>query len=268
MVEPDDLTALNLKLGRRTSEGVLDPVPRSLGRQSLGESAPPFYGVDLWNAHEVSFLLPSGKPVVYHMRICYDADTRFMVESKSLKLFLNAQNSRVYQNVAAFGEFVSDALRQCVAGVVDLRFYGPDALLPVRTPIGLCVDDLEFVAGSGIVPVGAALGEKGDFALYSHLLQSHCPVTDQPDWGCVSVVGRGPAKPEPASFLAYIVSLRGRQAFHESCCEKIFVDLHRALKPGFLEVTCYYTRRGGLDINPRRSTREGDRAPFHPVWRQ
>ena len=117
MNQNNEINALNLKLGRETTEGVLDAVPRSLGRSHLPEPYA-FNGFDMWNAYEVSFLLPSQKPVVYHMRAQYDAHSPAIVESKSFKLFLNAQNNRVFQNLEAFEAFVAHQLSQCVGSQV------------------------------------------------------------------------------------------------------------------------------------------------------
>ena len=272
-----DLEGLNLKLGRRVDQGGLDPIPRSLGRQRFAErdgDRLPFYGYDLWNAWEVGFLLPSGKPVVYHMQATYDAHSPFMVESKSFKLFLNGCNNRVFDGLAAFSDDVRKALSSCLEADVTLAFYAPDEE-PGRCRLsGQALDDLE---PSAIVTdydpnlLGSEPCSNGSFAFYSHLLRSNCPVTNQPDWGSIRISGRGALQPVAASLLAYLISFRNHQDFHEACCETVFLDLYERLTPDFLEVSCHYTRRGGLDINPLRTTRadRSETAMFkETVWRQ
>ncbi len=261
---------LNLKLGRDARETNLDPIPRALGRRDILSEAPAIFGYDLWNAYEVSFLLPSGKPVVYHMQACYDAHTPNMVESKSFKLFLNAQNDRTFENKDSFAAFVQDALSQCVGGPVALSFFEPDQS-PAPEPLpGQNIDNLDFshTACKNSPDLPAVRENEGDFAFYSHLLRSHCPVTHQPDWGSFAVTGFGPAMPIPESLLAYLISSRNTHDFHETCCERIFADLFHCLKPTRLAVTCHYTRRGGLDINPHRSNHPPTEKRIAPVWRQ
>ncbi len=259
---------LGLKLGRQTSDAGLDPIPRSLGRNEL-DSQPDFFGFDLWNAWEVSFLLASGKPLVLHMQVTYGSDSPYMVESKSFKLFLNSFNNQEFKDVNAFALVVRNALSQCVGTGVGLTFYAPDQS-PARVGLpGLLLDDLAYrpVACEQRGDKIRVSGQKGDFAFYSHLLRSNCPVTNQPDWGSVLIQGTGNF-PEAESLLDYVISYRNHQGFHESCCEMIFADLSARLKPELLTVSCFYTRRGGLDINPCRSSQPIKRIQTEPVWRQ
>ncbi len=89
--------------------------------------------------------------------------------------------------------------------------------------------------------------------LYSHLLRSLCPVTGQPDWATVWLHYRGAAV-EHSSLLQYIIAYREHQEFHEQCVERMFCDIAQRCAPQFLHLQAFYTRRGGLDINPFRST--------------
>ena len=259
-----DLKHLDLKLGKETDEGTLDAVPRSLSRENLkGESS--FFGHDLWNAYEVSFLLPNGKPVVYHMQARYDARTPNIVESKSFKLYLNSFNNRVMQNKDEFAAEVRQALSACVGGDVSLQFFGVGDSPVGGLLEGECIDDLNFQPG---LPLKRWLNPSGSFTWHSHLLRSRCPVTGQPDWGALWVHGRGPTGIDPESLLSYVVGMREHQDFHEACCERIYAELHALLNPDFLDVACYYTRRGGLDINPRRMSMPGGAIHTAPIWRQ
>jgi 7-cyano-7-deazaguanine reductase len=262
MTEPRSPRELGLKLGRRTDEVSLDPIPREMGRRALGQ-IPRFTGFDGWNAYEASFLLPSGKPVVFHLRVDYAADTPFMVESKSFKLYLNHKNNEIYTGIEAYTESVVRDISLVCGGPVRATTFTREQS-PVSEPLpGTCLDNLEYRVEAGVS--GADLLETADgpdaFCFHSHLLRSLCPVTRQPDWGAVLVRGEGGHAPRPESLLAYIVSFRDHEGFHETCCERMFADIYRVSAPRRLEVACYYTRRGGLDINPVRTL------GFEPLWR-
>ena len=90
-------------------------------------------------------------------------------------------------------------------------------------------------------------------ALTSRLLKSNCLVTGQPDWGSVQIRYNGPPI-DQAGLLAYIVSFRNHNEFHEPCAERIFTDIWKRCQPTQLAVYARYTRRGGLDINPFRTS--------------
>ncbi len=261
-----DVEKLNLKLGRKTDEASLDPIPRALGRKGW---CPSFYGFDLWNAYEVSFLLPGGKPVVYHMQARYDANTPYMVESKSFKLYLNQFNNQIFNDIRQFEEVLSKDLSACVDGEVTFQFFEPDQS-PAPKPLpGTSLDGLDYQKGGGEgAELLKVLDQVGGFHWRSHLLRTNCPVTNQPDWGAVVVKGFGPKAPQPESLLAYVISYRNHQGFHESCCEMIYRDLADLLKPETLEVACLYTRRGGLDINPYRFSQPRRDLWTAPAWRQ
>lgn len=262
------LDELNLKLGRKVDAGGLDAVPRFLSRSDLPTGLQ-FKGHDLWNAYEVSFLLPSGKPVVYHMQAIYDAMSPNIVESKSFKLYLLGLNFKTFADLDAFEAHISKDLEACVGSKMQFFFFGPEAS---PTPIqvdALNVDDLGPTQLRDEPDPTLLKTKEGDgvFAFKSHLLRSHCPVTNQPDWGTVYIEGEGPRTLVPESLLNYIIAFRSHQDFHEACCERIYADLLSQLAPNQLTVRCFYTRRGGLDINPVRSTKDAEF--WHkPLWRQ
>lgn len=263
------LKALDLKLGKRVDQGGLDAIPRAISRQSLQPPAR-MKGFDLWNAYETSFLLPSGKPVVLHLLAAYAADTQAIVESKSFKLYLNSMNHQVFPRLENFQSTVSQDLENVVGGRVELTCFLPDqspqsqplpglwldTLTPRNIPKNYQPEILEWESGNGT------------FCFHSHLLRTQCPITNQPDWGSVVIKGEGPRQPLQAPLLAYLISFRNRPDFHETCCEAIFTDLYRLLQPDSLTVACRYTRRGGLDINPVRTTMVDYPRKFTPSWRQ
>ena len=240
---------------------LLFPIPRAAKWAELGLTAEtlPYQGVDFWNCFELSWLLPSGKPVVAIGEFAIAADSPNIIESKSFKLYLNSLNQTVFAEPAALVAVLEKDLSAAAGKPVAVRVRSLQeveaegvALLP-----GTCIDDLDVSIHGYGQPQPELLrcdpARQVEESLHSHLLRSNCPVTGQPDWGSVVVQYRGPAL-DRASLLAYLVSFREHADFHEQCVERIFLDLQALLKPQQLTVYARYVRRGGLDINPYRST--------------
>ncbi|MGY2233828.1 NADPH-dependent 7-cyano-7-deazaguanine reductase QueF [Pseudomonas gingeri] len=240
---------------------LLFPIPRAAKWAELGLSADtlPYRGVDFWNCFELSWLLPSGKPVVAIGEFSIPADSPNIIESKSFKLYLNSLNQTPFTDTASL-EAVLRADLSAAAGKpvgVRVRSLGDVQAEGVVALPGVCIDDLEISVSDYAHPRPELLrcdeSRVIEESVHSHLLKSNCPVTSQPDWGSVVVEYRGAAL-DHASLLAYLVSFRQHSDFHEQCVERIFLDLQRLLKPEKLTVYARYVRRGGLDINPYRST--------------
>ncbi|MCU1735820.1 MULTISPECIES: NADPH-dependent 7-cyano-7-deazaguanine reductase QueF [unclassified Pseudomonas] len=240
---------------------LLFPIPRAAKWAELGLSAEtlPYVGVDFWNCFELSWLLPSGKPVVAIGEFSIPADSPNIIESKSFKLYLNSLNQTPFVDTASL-EAVLRADLSAAAGKpvgVRVRHLSEVQAEGVVALPGVCIDDLEISVSDYAHPRPELLrcdaSRVVEEAVHSHLLKSNCPVTSQPDWGSVVVEYRGAAL-DHASLLAYLVSFRQHSDFHEQCVERIFLDLQRLLKPEKLTVYARYVRRGGLDINPYRST--------------
>lgn len=263
------LKKLNLKLGHHVTEGSLDPVPRKISRDQM-KLPPHMTGFDIWNAYEVSYLQSNGVPTVFHMKFQYSANTPNIVESKSFKLYLNSFNLETFPSQETFVEKITQDLEACVGGAVETHCFAPNQS-PSYTPLpGVSLDQLEPEILPSEYDPDCLRVQKGDgrFVFHTSLLRTLCPVTGQPDWGNVLLSGTGTQHPEPNSLLAYIIGLRNHQDFHETCCEALFSDLFYLLKPTDLEVRCHYTRRGGLDINPIRSTHQALTPTVQVTWRQ
>ena len=237
-------------------------IARETKWRELGFSANnlPYVGVDIWNCYELSWLLPSGKPVVAMGQFIVPADSPNIIESKSFKLYLNSFNQSVYASFADVQALlVADLSKVAQAPVqVELKTLQEVVVEGLHEPLGQCIDDLDISTSSYDHPSAQLLScgaERIEEQLYSHLLKSNCPVTGQPDWGTVQVHYRG-LNIDHASLLTYLISFRQHQDFHEQCVERIFLDLQRLLEPEFLSVSARYVRRGGLDINPYRSTEQ------------
>lgn len=246
---------------------LLCPVPRWDARESLdldsaaeGEPRLPFHGQDIWNAYELSWLNARGKPVVAMAELVVPCISPNIIESKSLKLYLNSfANTRFASREAVINAIAGD-LAQVAGAPVDVRVMSLEdaARAAPWDDHGDVVDHLDLAFEDFEYRPELLLTEQGperNGVLVSHLLRSHCPVTNQPDWATVQVRYTG-AEISPASFLRYVVSLRNHQGFHEQIIERMFVDLKRQCAPRHLSVYGRFTRRGGLDINPFRSDYE------------
>ena len=263
-----------LPLGRETgypqnyAPETLFPIPRAESRETLGiASSPlPFAGVDIWNAWELTWLGRGGLPRVATAEIRVPADSPNLVESKSLKLYLGSLAMTEFPNDEAVVTTLAKDLSAAAGTGVEVEL-NPD--LAVGELEGECIDALEVTCDSGDTDSGLLQADDENIAhesLHSHLLRSLCPVTGQPDIGSLVVNYVGP-RLERASLLRYVVSFRRHQDFHEACVERIFVDILRRCRPQALSVYARYTRRGGIDINPYRST--GNERPANTrLWRQ
>ncbi|WP_329003938.1 NADPH-dependent 7-cyano-7-deazaguanine reductase QueF [Pseudomonas aeruginosa] len=242
---------------------LLFPISRTAKWAELGLSAEtlPYRGVDIWNCYELSWLAPAGKPVVAIGEFSIPADSPNIIESKSFKLYLNSLNQSAFDSREALRTVLEKDLSAAAGAPVGVRLRSLDEVAEEgigRLP-GRCIDELDIAVDGYEQPRPELLrcdaGRIVEEQLYSHLLKSNCPVTGQPDWGTLVVDYQGPAL-DPASLLAYLVSFRQHQDFHEQCVERIFLDLQRLLQPQALSVYARYVRRGGLDINPYRSLAE------------
>lgn len=251
---------------------LLQPIPRQHGRTVLGleAGALAFHGEDVWHAYELSWLDPDGRPRVAAARLVIPAVSPNLVESKSLKLYLNSVNNTAFHDVSALQRTLVGDISQAVGAPVELELLSCDdpSLAGITAP-GECIDQAAYAAVEG-EPAASLLravpGSEVTQVLHSHLLRSLCPVTAQPDWATLIVDYTGPQLNQ-ASLLQYVVAFRRHQEFHEQCVERIFCDISAAVSPRELSVQALYTRRGGLDICPWRSTGNG-MAPRYRLNRQ
>jgi len=255
------------------SPQVLFAVPRIEARKALGLGAElPFHGEDVWNAWELTWLEPSGKPIVATAVISVPADSLNIFESKSLKLYLNSLAMSRYASSDEIAAIISRDLSGITGSEVGISILpaNDSSTAQIASLPGDCIDDLELQIDVNTGVDAATLRNAGDGSieeeLHSHLLRSNCPVTHQPDMGSVLVRYRGPAI-DRESLLRYIVSFRKQHDFHEACVERMFLDIKARCRPEKLTVYARYNRRGGLDINPFRSDFETSAENFR-LWRQ
>jgi 7-cyano-7-deazaguanine reductase len=250
---------------------MLVAVPRELNRKDYGleASSLPFTGVDVWQAYELSFLTKKGLPVSGLLKLTYPCTNPYLVESKSLKLYLNSFNMGRYGDTPEEGlrevrDIIKKDLSELLKSDVDLNIF-------LKEPDSIPFDFEEYALLEEYPDVSSTVFEafkespellrtekQEDFTLKAatHLLRSNCKVTFQPDWGSAFIYMKGKDKPDELSLLKYLVSFRNENHFHEEVCEMIYNRLWDMYQPDELAVTCIYTRRGGIDITPVRVSHE------------
>lgn len=250
---------------------LLVPIPRSLNRTQYGieENSLPFVGYDIWNCYEFSTLTTSGRPVNGILKITYPADSRYHVESKSLKLYLNSFNMTEvgdsYESCIAVVEgFVEADLESILQTKVTCSFFRLDLTRtvslkffseyrPLETMTYL--DSINFKEPFTSFDSINITKQVNSLKITSDLLRSNCRVTGQPDWGDIYIYIKTDTKlPTSGSLAKYIVSHRRVNHFHEEIAEMVYKDLFNIYSPLELLVACFYTRRGGIDINPIRAS--------------
>lgn len=242
--------------------GLLFQIPRTENRLKLGikeNQALPFVGVDIWNAFELSWLNPKGKPQIALAEFQIPADSPYMIESKSFKLYLNSLNNARFADEQELRERLIADLSTAAGSKITARIQANETIAKkgMQEMGGVLLDRLDIEIDPRIPADPSLLGVNEDFGpieqcLVSHLLKSNCPVTGQPDWASVQIRYQGRPILEEG-LLRYLIGFRQLGEFHEHCVETIFSDIKRECKPDKLSVYARYTRRGGLDINPFRT---------------
>ena len=244
---------------------MLYPIPRALGRANLALPADALsIGMDWWQVFEMSWLNSHGISQVAMARLAIPATSDYIVESKSLKLYFNSLNFTEFDNQQAVKATVEKDLSACLKTDVTFEIFEVNIAnsLPISAPQGDCIDNALDIIGkkiaivSDVNPSSLTVANHGASnsqlqILHSHLLRSNCPVTNQPDWGTLEIQIDSQAI-DRAGLLEYILSFRQHNGFHEQCVEQIFSDLTQVFAPKTLMVRAWYTRRGGIDINPCR----------------
>lgn len=252
------------RLGEKTAykqqhdSKLLFPIPRQYQRETLKlPNTLSFYGNDIWNAYELSWLNPKGKPVVAMAEFSIPCQSPNIVESKSFKLYLNSLNGSMFESVSAVENTLQRDLGKALGCGLGIQLSVLSHVKPytIKGLTGKCLDDLDITANCYTVdPSLLSTGDKSvSENVYSNLLKSNCLATGQPDWASVQIQYSG-KQIDHEGLLKYIISFRDHNEFSEHCVERIFTDILRVCKPKSLTVAAYYTRRGGLDINPWRST--------------
>lgn len=238
--------------------GILYAIPRWAARSLLDiDKKIAMHGIDHWHAYELSWLTDKGKPQVAVGEFYFDADSENIVESKSLKLYLNSFNQERFESREKLAEIIANDLSsisksQVRVELIDVARHGTD-----HQPRRIKSIDDQDIEITIFEPAPELLKCRDnavfDEELVSELFKSNCPVTGQPDWASVEICYTG-AQIDEASLLAYLCSFRGHQGYHEECAERIYRDIMQQCAPTELSVVMNFLRRGGLDINVYRSS--------------
>jgi 7-cyano-7-deazaguanine reductase len=255
-------------LGKKTpyishyQKNLLFSIPREINRSSLGLSgALPFKGVDIWNAYELSWLNRKGKPIVAIGEFIFPCESPNLIEAKSLKLYLNSLNNTLFSTIDEVITILQQDLTEAAGAFVQVQIIPIEQFVPITTQAfkGICLDQLDIHCDTYLIDSGFLQTEDEIISevLYSELLKSNCLITGQPDWGSIQICYTG-KKIEHTGLLKYIISFRDQNIFGEQCIERIFMDIMQHCIPQKLSIYARYTRRGGTDINPYRSTESGE----------
>ena len=257
------MPAGKLSLGTNTTTyfdeynpSVLRPIERSLGRAILKLKS--FNGFDLWHCYEITFLNNQGIPKVCCGTIKVDAKSEYIVESKSLKLYLLSFTMTKFKDLAEVCAVITSDLERELKIRPEVKLWDLEdcPFIPSKNE-GILIDReipqrLVYNCDQTLlIPSEEDVTVRE--TLRSNILRTLCPVTSQPDHAEVTISYAG-KKINRAGLFAYLISLRSHQGFHEQCCELIFSDIMEKLHPNELTVCCSFTRRGGIDITPVRST--------------
>ncbi len=257
--ETGSLLGQSVKYSNHYDPSLLYPIERKQKRLELGiESSIPFDGADVWNAYELSWLNRSGLPQVAIGSFSFAASTRCIVESKSLKLYLNSLNQKRFESMNDFAACIQKDISEAIGDKMQVNLSPLDDYpdFEIRKVNGKLIDNLDvniadYQYDASLLQVTNADTSVSE-TLYSNLMKSNCLITNQPDWATVIIEYTGSPLCK-SSLLRYLVSFRTHNEFHEQCVERVYMDIMQACKPEKLTVYARYTRRGGLDINPWRS---------------
>ena len=265
---------MTIPLGKPTSyknayaPELLAPIARAESRAAI-DGPLPFTGSDIWNAWELTWLADSGRPEIAAAVIIVPAESPNIVESKSLKLYLNSFAMTRFASAADVRDRIHADLSAAAGSPVAVSLLSErdhrEALIG-KLP-GFLLDTLDVSCEHDDVDAGllSCSDEVVREECHTHLFRSLCPVTAQPDLASIYIRYTGP-KIDAASLLRYLVSFREHQDFHEACVERMFVDIEAACAPQKLCIYARFQRRGGIDINPWRAN--DARLPNVRLWRQ
>lgn len=239
---------------------ILFPIARSVSREVLGIFEPlPFFGQDIWNAYELSWLDKDGRPRAGLAEIVIPANSTHIIESKSFKLYLNSFNQTRIGDSERLRQMIMRDISEVCGGIATVTIMPATAshAFPIESFYGEVIDDLEVDINYYGPPEPLYLNTSEDTqineTLVSHIFRSNCPVTNQPDWASIQIRYLG-KRIEREGLLRYLVSYRTHNDFHENCVEHIYSDIWKQCRPLQLSVYARFTRRGGLDINPFRGS--------------
>ncbi len=264
---------MDIKIKNKYNPSILFPISRKILREKNKININ-FTGFDIWNCYEFSYLNKNGKPENKIIRIIYPYSSENIVESKSLKLYLFSFTMTKFKNEEEVIKIIRmDLMRILKTDSIEISVLNYDNKIKYFIiPKDKLLDNINIKINTYLLNpslLKTIKQNKSAVERYSNLLKTNCPVTNQPDWATLYIKYISDKKIGDSSLLKYIISFRNHAEYHESCCEKIFSDIYNILNPEILIVKCFYTRRGGIEINPCRfyGTKPDENNNFH-FWRQ
>ena len=244
-------------------------VPRYENRKqyNIDNDSLPFEGVDVWHAYEFSSMTKNGLPFTRLLKLRYPSNSEFIVESKSLKLYLNSFNMSRYgatiaESLQICAEMIKNDLSSVLKTDVELKFLENNVkrelIFSNFNNILDYVDEntikIEVFKESPELLKTQITSARREYYLCFDSLRSNCRVTHQPDFGDVFICYKSKVHIEEEALVKYLCSFRSEYHFHEECCEMIYKRLYDLLDKNNdeLMVSILYTRRGGIDICPIR----------------
>ena len=253
-----------LQLGKKTNyknkynPSLLFAISRKEKRKEININtiALPFTGYDLWNCYEVTWLNAAGKPEIALAELIVPCDSPYLIESKSLKLYLVSFSNTKFESKEEVERTIKTDLEKTLCSALKVRLLQINELfiklLPSFTAKNLDSIKIKcdtYIPNKNFLSTEVQLTRE---SLCSDLFKSNCPVTNQPDYASILIKYEG-QKINHAGLLQYIISYRNQTEFHEQCVERIFIDIKEKCLPNKLTVYARYTRRGGIDISPLRT---------------
>lgn len=252
------------------SPEILTPIDRLTNRKiyNIEDANDLFCGFDAWHIYEANFLLNNGLPVSGIIKIVYPSTSEFIIESKSLKLYIGSlgmtkMGVAKQEAILSYVNTIRNDLSLCLnCKEVEVRFFEPNYKISefdFKDYKLLENEDLSQITftdyNENYSILKENIGKANKLKMYTNLLKSNCKITNQPDHGSIYIHIKADKTPSPISILKYIVSIRNENHFHEEICEMVYKRLWDIFSPEELSVSCLYTRRGGIDICPCRSNK-------------
>ena len=258
---------------------LLVPMPRHLAREEYNITGKEFTGFDVWHCHESTFLLNNGIPVAGTLKIVYPADSEYMVESKSIKLYLNTfdmckMGFTIDGAVINYEDQISKDLSSALKTSVRVYFHKNNAdekaVNPVKgyediykylndkiyymTDIDYIGDKTYNITTKNNTP--NSINHSYPVKLSTNVLRSRCRHTKQKDTGSAYIyfAVKPGYKINVENVLRQILQLREKNEFHEFCAEVLYTKFIGQEGIEDVMVSLLYARRGSLDINPVRTS--------------
>ena len=251
---PDSSLGENTNYPTGYDPSILVGLNRADSRQKLRLDSNNYeiFGIDSWTCYELSWLNENGLPRNNILYFSYSCHSKFFVESKSLKLYLYSLNNKKFSSNEELIHTIKGDLEAALKTDISLEVSTePREIISNQN----CIDSLNIEEPSAQPNSLVLLSNDKDVDedVTCGLFRSLCPVTAQPDWATVYIAYKG-KQINHKSLLSYLLSYRNHQGFHEECVERIFIDILKRCRVNELSVRANFLRRGGIEINPVRST--------------